>query len=352
MFFISGCFHIGPTMMQSERIKYNVAIQNTDNQEILLNLVRLRYVDVPQVLHVSNINSQLKVGADFSSSVTITEGPSPPGIGDVFNFNLLPSYEDSPTITYTPLQGDKFVKNVLSQVKDDVILLLFNSGWSVERIFRLCVQRINDIPNAPSASGPTPKRKPEYENFDKLVNLMRKLQLKNVMFIGYKFHNEEPVLVMKFAKKALDWYETREIVKILQLTPGKTTYPIMLNAIDHNPDYINLQTRSLIGIFFYLSHAVNVPDDDIKNGRVTLTQDETGTPFDWTEVLGKVLVIKSDSRKPSDAYVSIRYRGNWFYIDDTDLSSKATFSLLSQIFAIQAGQIVIDKPTLTLPIGR
>lgn len=348
----AGCFHIGPAAMQSERIKYNVAIQNTDNQEMLLNLVRLRYVDVPQVLSVSNINSQLKIGADIESGVSITEGSSPPGLGDIYNFILRPSYEDKPTITYTPLQGDKFVKNVLSQVNDEVIMLLFNSGWSVKRVFSLCVQWINDIPNAPSASGPTPIHMPEYEKFDELLSLMRKMQIKNALFIGYKLHKDKPTLVMKFAKKALDWYEAKEIIKLLKLTPGKSSYPITLNSMDTNPEFINLQTRSLVGILFYLSHAVDVPENDIKDGRVTLTQDDTGNPFDWQDILGEVLKIKSDSWKPSDAYVSIKYRGKWFYIDDTDLTSKATFSLLTQVFAIQAGQIVIDKPTLTLPIGR
>jgi hypothetical protein len=56
--------------------------------------------------------------------------------------------------------------------------------------------------------------------------------------------------------------------------------------------------------------------------------------------------------KPSDAYISLKYRGRWFYLDDTDIESKRTYALFEQIFAVQAGKIHVETPTLTLPIGR
>ena len=42
------------------RTAYNKAVQNTTNQELLLNLVRLRYSDTPYFLDVNNIQSVLK----------------------------------------------------------------------------------------------------------------------------------------------------------------------------------------------------------------------------------------------------------------------------------------------------
>jgi hypothetical protein len=52
------------------------------------------------------------------------------------------------------------------------------------------------------------------------------------------------------------------------------------------------------------------------------------------------------------AAVAVQYRGSWFYIDDADLGSKATFSLLSQLFALQAGKVAGIAPLLTLPLGK
>jgi hypothetical protein len=49
--------------------------------------------------------------------------------------------------------------------------------------------------------------------------------------------------------------------------------------------------------------------------------------------------------------VAVQYRGSWFYIDDSDLSSKSTFNLLGQLFELQAGEAGGSVPLLTLPIG-
>ena len=62
--------------------------------------------------------------------------------------------------------------------------------------------------------------------------------------------------------------------------------------------------------------------------------------------------IKSQSGRPEQAAVAVYYRNNWFYIDDTDLGSKGIFSLLTQIFALQASTIPVTPPVLTLPVGR
>jgi hypothetical protein len=41
--------------------------------------------------------------------------------------------------------------------------------------------------------------------------------------------------------------------------------------------------------------------------------------------------------------MAIRYRGNWFYIDDTELTP---------LLALQSGKVQGIIPMLTLPIGK
>ena len=350
-FTTTGCFRIGPNAMKHEWLKYNNVISNIEDQQNLLNLVKLRYNDSPKMLAVTNINSQLLLGTEDSGfDYTAVEGSG--GLGDIFNFNLFPKYEDKPTITYQPLQGEKFVKNILEQISLDVILLLNNSGWSVERIFRLCVQDINGIRNAPGASGPTPDYAPEYKNFLTVAKLMRTLQKRNLTNVEYELIDGKSTLAFSLAKGALELPETHKLLEMLRLTPEKTNYPIIMNDIDHNPNLIRLRTRSVMGILYLLSQSVEVPQEDVSKGKLTTTKYEDGRPFYWSELFSNLFQIKSSSEKPSDAFVSIKYRGSWFYIDDTDVESKRTYALFSQIFAIQAGKIEVERPTLTLPIGR
>ena len=346
-----GCFNIGPHAMKNEWLKYNNVISNIEDQQNLLNLVKLRYNDSPKMLAVTNINSQLLLGSEDSGmSYSFSEGATP--LGNRFSFFLFPKYEDKPTITYQPLQGEKFVKNILEQISLDVLMLLNNSGWSVERIFRLCIQDINGIRNAPGASGPTPDYAPEYKDFLAVAELMRTLQRQNFINLNYELIDVESTLVLSFAEEALELPETLKLIEMLRLTPNKTDYPLVINVMDHNPNHVSIRTRSVMGILYLLSQSVEVPQEDVRKGKLTTTKYADGRPFYWSGLFSNLFQIKSSSEKPSDAFVRIKYRGSWFYIDDTDVESKRTYSLFSQIFAIQAGKIKVERPTLTLPIGR
>ena len=345
-----GCINIGPHAMKDEWLKYNNVISNIEDQQNLLNLVKLRYNDSPKMLAVTNINSQLLLGSEDSGmSYSFSEGATP--LGNRFSFFLFPKYEDKPTITYQPLQGEKFVKNILEQISLDVLMLLNNSGWSVERIFRLCIQDINGIRNAPGASGPTPDYAPEYKDFLTVAELMRTLQRQNFINLNYEPIDVEPTLVLSFAEEALELPETLKLIEMLRLIPNKTDYPLVINVMDHNPNHVSIRTRSVMGILYLLSQSVEVPQEDVRKGKLTTTKYADGRPFYWSDLFSNLFQIKSSSEKPSDAFVSIKYRGSWFYIDDTDVESKRTYSLFSQIFAIQAGKIKVERPTLTLPIG-
>ncbi len=345
-----GCFNIGPHAMKNEWLKYNNVISNIEDQQNLLNLVKLRYNDSPKMLAVTNINSQLLLGSEDSGmSYSFSEGATP--LGNRFSFFLFPKYEDKPTITYQPLQGEKFVKNILEQISLDVLMLLNNSGWSVERIFRLCIQDINGIRNAPGASGPTPDYAPEYKDFLIVAELMRTLQRQNFINLNYEPIDVEPTLVLSFAEEALELPETLKLIEMLRLIPNKTDYPLVINVMDHNPNHVSIRTRSVMGILYLLSQSVEVPQEDVRKGKLTTTKYADGRPFYWSGLFSNLFQIKSSSEKPSDAFVRIKYRGSWFYIDDTDVESKRTYSLFSQIFAIQAGKIKVERPTLTLPIG-
>jgi SAM-dependent methyltransferase len=78
------------------------------------------------------------------------------------------------------------------------------------------------------------------------------------------------------------------------------------------------------GIMYYLSHSVEASPGDIQKGRVTVTRTETGQPFDWRTLFEGLHQIKTEASRPVEATIAVRYRGHWFYIDDSDLDSKST----------------------------
>ena len=342
-----GCANLGPTTLKSERSNYNLAVQKTNDEQLLLNLVRLKYRDTPFFMEVSSVASQFSLSSSANASATLQDG-----VRGLFGLGGSVGMTEKPTVTYSPLQGDRFIQRVLSPLPLQTIVLLFHSGWSIERIFRLSFQRMNHLKNAPGASGPTPRDIPHYTEFASAVKYLRALQVQDAISLSYHEENGVSQLILHINEEDRNREEAKKFALAVNVEPGKTHYVLTFSPAFNKTDQIQVVTRSLLGIMFYLSQAVEVPKKDISQGKVTQTKTPEGKIFDWKDVTGDLLRISSLSGNPQADSKSIFYRGTWFYIDDSDLSSKSTFSLLAQIFSLQAGKIQDNAPLLTLPIGQ
>lgn len=341
---MTGCTGIGAARIEGDRGNYNQAIQRTNDEQLLLNLVRLKYRDTPFFMEVSHVASQFIFSAGADASSGINEGA--PG---TFGFGAQASFQERPTITYTPLQGDQFIKRVLAPITLQTIALLYDSGWKIDRLFLLCLQRMNKAKNAPSATGPTPDLAPDYEGFSQAVRILRRFQSRDAMELILEINNKFPQLVMKFDAEAQDSPDLREFANLVGVSPDNGRFK--LTALDGSQN-IRIKTRSLLGIMYYLSQGIEIPVRHQEQGIVTITHDASGRVFDWDNITGDLFKIRSADGRPHSASIAVKHRGTWFYIDDADLSSKSTFSLLAQIFSLQAGGGGGGGLLLTLPIGQ
>jgi hypothetical protein len=58
LFLISGCAAQGAKRIQADRFDYNAAIAQSTREQMLLNIVRSRYLEVPVFLTVSSVLTQ------------------------------------------------------------------------------------------------------------------------------------------------------------------------------------------------------------------------------------------------------------------------------------------------------
>jgi len=345
---MTGCAgKLGPTSVRNDSLTYNRAVQCSNDTQLLLNLVRLRYRDTPTFLQIGVISSSY----EFKRSVAadLREGAH----NDLFKVGA--DLTDKPTTTYSPVRGKGFSEELLTPVQLHSLLLLNSSGWRIDRVFRIAVQRMNNIANAPSASGPTPDRAPDYKEFAELMTIFRELELNDAIDIVVDRHPKTGKLVSTIALEpnvAMSSHYAR-VWELLDVAPE--TYNIRMlpfHGAKRERDEVLVDTRSLLSLLYFLSQGVNPPQCDEESGRVTVTFDEQGNYFDWSEVLDGVMRINSKPITKEDDSVPcgtcVCYRGSYFYIDDRDLNSKATFSLLSQVMALQGGCPVLPALTISL----
>jgi hypothetical protein len=395
---LCGCA-MGPTALRASRMPYNQVIQHTTNEQFLLNLVRLQYREAPLFLEVGSIAAQFTFSESANITGTLNENVGVAPLNpDVLQLGGQIAFQDNPTITFAPLQGGDFAQRPMTPVTLDTIATLARSGWSIERVMRLTVQGMNGLGNASRASGPTPDEAPAYAPFVRAAELFRDLQFKGMLQIGYeprKTMLSEPLpaeevtptdaieaakhgyrfepaddgrlvltgtieqLVWRIPPAAADTAEVSGLIELLGLVPGRECYEVRATTGEGLPaalagkrDTLDVSKRSLLGTFFLLSRAVEVPYRHRDAGLVTTTHDEAGQPFDWTRVTGDLLRVHSQAMPPRNPAVAVRYMGWWFYVDNSDLTSKSTLALLGQLFALQAGREVAGgAPVLTLPVG-
>jgi len=338
---LASCASIGPKLVSGSRTDYNMVLRQADDQQMLLNLVRLRYRDQAMFLEVSALNTQFSVSNEVNANTELGQGDNVVGLGGKVVL------QETPTVSYTPLKGADFVQRVLAPISLDTLFLLDASGWSSDRLFRLMVDEMNGVENANGANGPTPAQAPVYQEFKRVALLLRQLELENL--VSDANYQNQPVLF--FEPEARDRAEYIELTGILGLNPSKLIFPVTVVARG-SANSINLSLRSLSGVMYFLSQSVQVPEEDVAAGRVTVTRDAAGRPFDWQLVTEGLLAIKSSPERPKNASVAVNYRNSWFYIDDSDLDSKSTFSLLGQVYQLQAGNTKSLVPVLTIPVGK
>lgn len=345
---LAACQGVGPRFLAADRGLYNLALQRTNNEQLLLNVVRLRYRDTPVFVEVTGVASKLRVTQETNVGVTLRNGQSTP-----WELGTGTTWSEEPTISYSPLQGDRFVRELLQPIDLGTIVMLCQTGWSIGRVTRLCAQNLNGVPNAPRASGPTPETRPEFEEFLRVTELLRELQLASALRMGFERRGEAgegPPMraLVQFtdgARPARD-----ELYERLNLDPEQQTFDLTAGVAADRQQGLLFLSRSLMAVLFYVSQGVHVPERDVEAGRVTVTRDEDGNVFDWSELTGGLLEVHSSSEAPENAAVSVYYRDAWFWIDDSDLESKSTFALLQQLFALQAGEIQSAGPILTLDV--
>jgi hypothetical protein len=60
--------------------------------------------------------------------------------------------------------------------------------------------------------------------------------------------------------------------------------------------------------------------------------------------------VRSSKHRPKGADTAVPYRGFWYYIDERDVASRTTLSILELLLELQEVESESRGPLLTLPL--
>ncbi len=173
-----GCT-FGAHMLESSVGPYNAAVTRVSEEQLLLNVVRLRYNDNPTRLDVASIAAQYELDASAEARPFFA-APNPAGaVFETFGAilpDLMASGANRPTISLTPLDDPETIRGLFTPATLDGIVFLAETSYPLSTVFQLFVESINGVPNAPSASGPPRGIVPEFREFKRAAEILQQLK--------------------------------------------------------------------------------------------------------------------------------------------------------------------------------
>ena len=413
-----GCT-VGPQLYKTSFSEYNDAVRQTLDEQMLANLVRMRYYQSPIFLQVSSLNTSFSVGATVGATGTLSES------GNSGGANIGGSYSENPTISFSMPESQAYYGKLLAPLSAKQITSLVLGGFDTELVFRTAVRGVNRLKNLNVDFDDSSEESESHVRFMEMIGLITKLRSEGIvdlelggretfwsspvsmdvksdlskvlLFLGASYalsndveiveygvgsdgqlirgghglwqtHVYEKNMALRFSPSSDDSPDAQRLKEILGLQADRYNFPIveaeLVNvekalgvmglspgALDPNVvwEEIGMRGRSMMEILQVASKEVEVPKQDIDLGVVSVS---TSIDLSSSEGATGWFVVKSSDSEPSNSSLKIEYRGNWFYIEDTDLQSRETFAVLTALFAVVGGTVPGAHPVLTLPVGQ
>lgn len=338
-----GCaLRVGPKTVARDRFDYSAALTNSLKEQMLMNLVKIRYLDPPTFLDVA----QVVATYTFEGSASLNL-PSWAGEASGSAAGASGRWAESPTITYNPMGGEKFSKSLLKPISPVAIFSLVQAGWPIDNVFLVGVRAINGLY---ATSNVEIFKKQGDIDFYRLLKLLRELQLAEAFALRIQKKGEEEAGLMIFRHHQLDEAteaKVKDARKLLGLNLESHEFSLIYGATPTNDNEIAMVTRSMLEILAEASAGVEVPATDVEEGRVMKLVGKA----DLDEAAKRFHIrVRSTSNRPDprDVYATIRYRGQWFWVDDRDLASKRGIGFLLTLFNLAETGTTASPPVLTI----
>ncbi len=343
---LTGCAGIGPKTVPRDRFDYNRAISDSWKEQTLLNIVKLRYADMPLFVEVSSVVSGYTLEGRIDASGAI--GSQTSATGDFINLEAGAKYVDRPTITYSPISGKQFTKSFMRPIPPWAVFFLMQTGWPADMIVPIAVESVNGL-RADVVIPPGRER--EDFPYYRMVESLRVLQTVHALSMQIEGREEidsETYLFFHNNKEQPEIAESLEKLRqLLKLKSGKNRYSVGYGLYPDADTDIAMLTRSMLQIMVELSLHVRVPAVDEAEGR-TLPWGPVDTLDDDAE-LARIIQIHHSKNVPENAFAKVFYRDNWYWIDDRDFKSKHTFAFVMILFSLSETGARESLPTITIP---
>ena len=340
---LTGCTHLGPQTVAVDRFDYSTAIADSWKQQTLLNIVKLRYMDLPVFVDVASVVSGYSMQTGVSVNGTLSTKNAIQG--NSFAAGGQAIYTDRPTITYVPLTGEKFLRGLITPIDPKNIFFMLQAGYPADFILGLTVEGLNGLRNRSTAGGMAREADPE---FIRALELMREVQVAGAVGMRVEEDKTKGATAVLFFRRddvPADILEkTAEIRRLLKLPADQQKFVLAYSPVRGAINELAVNSRSMLQIMGAFASYLDVPEADLKEHRAVPAFENTAP-----ESRQDVVRIHSGKEKPADAFAAVHYRGHWFWVDDGDWRTKRALTAVMFFFTLAETGDPGMLPLITIP---
>jgi hypothetical protein len=132
-----------------------------------------------------------------------------------------------------------------------------------------------------------------------------------------------------------------ELRSLLRLSDDSHRLVLRYSPMRGGPADLHVNSRSMLQILQAFASYVDVPEEDVRAGRAT-----PSAPGGADSDVGR---IRNGLEEPDSAFVAVRYRDRWFWIDDSDFLSKRALTAVMFFFTLADTGTAERLPLITIP---
>ena len=340
---LARCVHMGPKTIPVDRFDYSEAIADSWKQQTLLNIVKLRYMDLPVFMDVSSIVAGYSLQAGVSAGGTLSSNTAVQG--NFVSAGGQAVFTDRPTITYVPMMGEKFLTGLIRPIDPKSIFSMLQSGYAADFILGLTVESLNGVRNRSVLGGVVREADPE---FMRALQLLREVQAAGA--VGLRVEEDKTkgstgVLFFRRDDMPADIAEkAAEVRQLLKLPADRQTFVLTYSPVRGAENELAVSSRSMLQIMGTFASYLDVPEAHLQD-HSALPAFEHAAP----ESHQGLVQIHSGKDQPVAAFAAVRYRDYWFWIDDGDLLTKRAITAVMFFFTLTDTGGNEKLPVVTIP---
>lgn len=337
---LPGCTSLGPQSIAVDRFDYSTALAESWKQQTLLNIVKIRYVDLPVFVDVASVVAgySLQTGVSVGGVVSSEHAVQ----GNYGSATAQGIYTDRPTITYTPLTGEKFMHGLITPIDPRKIFFMLQTGYPADFLLGLTVESLNGVRNRSTMGGLVRAADPE---FVRALQLLREVQTAGGVGMRVEESKDKSSTAVLFFRAVDLPQETLqkvdEIRRLLRLAPGEQKFALEYSPVQGAPNVLTVNSRSMLQILQAFASYVEVPEEHLA-ARLTIPAFERSAD-------GENARIHSGKSRPENAYAAVRYKGYWFWVDDGDFATKRALTAVMFFFSLAETGGGEKLPLVTIP---